>query len=263
MILALSEASVGLRDQAMARADRVMVEAVADGFGGILFVEICALQARVAEVCGDQALLERSIVRLEQLATHAKHRAYAAKHAHLLRHAQGRGAFQVLPNPHKSFGGTESTHTSVVAGVRTQIEICRGRGERARRALGILLETTASDEGFLYLCTEDGVELAASHADAPPPASLEAVLAERIRSVKADDDTTGDSRNPRSLRPAAEKTPFDLVEVITETGGRVQLAALAALKPRSGSLKPVPMPLRAALSDALITAGDTPGIPWA
>ena len=57
--------------------------------------------------------------------------------------------------------------------------------------------------------------------------------------------------------------PFDLVEVITETGGRLQLTALAALKPRKGSLQPVPLPLRAALSDALITAGDTAGIPWA
>jgi tetratricopeptide (TPR) repeat protein len=263
MMLAVTEAAVGLRDEALARADRAMAEAREDGFGGILLVSVCALEARVAELCRDQSLLERSIGRLEKLATHEKHRTFAAKHAHLLRNAQNRGAFQVAPNPHMSLGGTESTHTSLVAGVRTQIELCRGRGERARRALGILLETAASDEGFLYLCTAGGVELAASHANADPPPSLEAVLAERIRSVVAEEDTTGDSRNMRSLRPAAESGPFDLVEVITESGGRPQLIALAALKPRKGALQPVPLPLRAALSDALITAGDTAGIPWA
>jgi tetratricopeptide (TPR) repeat protein len=262
MRLAAAEAALGLRDDARARAERVMEEALAEGLGGILFVNLCVEQAKVAELLRDKDLLERAIGRLEHLAAHTKHRAFAAKHAHLLRHAQGRGGFQVAPNPQKSFGGTESTHTSLVAGVRTQIDVCRGRGERARRALSILLETAASDEGFLYLCTASGVELAASHADRDPPASLEALLAERIRSAAPDEDTTSDSRD-LPLAPAPDKGPFDIVEVLTETGGRIQLAAFAALRPRRGALAPVPLTVRSALSDALITAGDTPGIPWA
>lgn len=262
MRLAAAEAAVGLHDEARARAERVMDEALAEGFGGVLFVSLCVEQARAAELLRDKELLERAIGRLEHLAAHTKHRAFAAKHAHLLRHAQGRGGFQVARNPHKSLGGTESTHTSLIAGLRTQIDVCRGRSERARRALHILLETAASDEGFLYLCTASGVELAASHADRDPPASLEALLAERIRSAAPDETTTSDSRN-LPLLPAHEKGPFDIVEVLTETGGRIQLAAFAALRPRKGTLAPVPLTVRSALSDALITAGDTPGIPWA
>jgi hypothetical protein len=64
-----------------------------------------------------------------------------------------------------------------------------------------------------------------------------------------------------SLRPEPE-TSYDVVEVVTETGGRYVLAALAAMKPRNGALLPVPMVVRTTLSDALIRAGDTVAIPW-
>jgi len=150
--------------------------------------------------------------------------------------------------------------------LRSELELCRGRGERAQKALRILLDIAASDEGFLYLCGDDTVQLAAASVDATPTPSLEALVFERLRSGTAEGDITGEGddgpRRMRSLRPAAEEDRFDVVEVITQRGGRCRLAALAALRPRKASLDPVPLFVREALSDAFIAAGDTAGIPW-
>jgi tetratricopeptide (TPR) repeat protein len=268
MTLAMAEAALGLAEDAEARSERAVTAALADGLGGVFLVTSYGDQGRVAELTGNRELLDRVIERLETLAAFSRHPALATKHVHLLRHAQGRGQLQVLPNPQKVLGGSTSTNASVVTGIRTQIELCRGRGERARRALKLLLDAAASDEGFLYLCEERTVKLAASSVEAAPPASLEAVLADHLRSGTAEGDTTGDEEREettrlRSLRPGVDGPLFDVVEVVTRVRGRCVLTALAALKPRNGTLEPVPLVLREALSDALLSAGDTPGIPWA
>jgi tetratricopeptide (TPR) repeat protein len=263
MKLAVAEAALGLAEAAAERSERIIEEATSEELRGIFFVNLCRDQAQVAQLCRSEALLERAVVRLEQLAAHSRYPAFATKHAHLLRHAQGRGRFQVAPNPQKALGGGDATHTSMVVGVRTQIERCRGRDERARRALQILLDTAASEEGFLYVFGQNGMTLAASSTEKGPPGSLERSLAERIRSGAVEEDTTDETTQMRSLRPADPQNTFDVVEVISEKNGRCVLAALAALKPKNEILSPIPMTVRAALSDALIKAGDTAAIPWA
>ena len=273
MTLATAEAQLGLRAEAAARSERVITRAIEQGIAGIVFVNLCREQARVAEFAQDGELLERAIVRLEDLAVQTRFPAFATKHAHTLRYAQGRGRFQAAPNEPKAFGGGESTHTSLVVGLRTQIELCTGRNERARRALKILLDAASSEEGFLYLCDPDRLELAASSLNVNPPPLLEAALFERIRAGAAEGDTTDDPRSTNSqertgerkvpsLKPKDAAAQFDVVEVITQSNGRCILTALAAMKPRNGLLSPVPLLIREALSDALITAGDTAGIPW-
>ena len=141
--------------------------------------------------------------------------------------------------------------------------MCRGRSERARRALKILLEAAASDEGFLYLLDQNGIQLAASTTEHAPPRSLERDLAERVRAGAADADTTDETTQIKSLLPVDREAWFDVVEVISEVDGRCVLAGLAAVKPRNGTLSPVPMLIRTTLADALIKAGDTSAIPWA
>jgi tetratricopeptide (TPR) repeat protein len=264
MTLAMAEAAVGSPTEATERSERVIREATERGIAGIVFVNLCRSQGRIAELIDDEILLERAIVRLEDFAARTKYPAFATKHAHLLRYAQGRGRFQAAPNQPKALGGMESTHTSLVVGLRTQIELCTGRDERAKRALKILLDAASSDEGFLYLCDAERLELAASSADANPPAFLEAALSERILAGAAEGATTDDGHSEKrpSARPMSPTNQFDVVEVITQSNGRCILAALAAMKPRNGRLSPVPMLIREALSDALITAGDTAGIPW-
>ncbi len=267
MMLAVAEAGAGLAHEAKERSDRVLRAATADGLEGIIFVTLCKDQGRIAELTGDAELLERVLARLDEIAKSGRHSAFATKHAHLLRQRQARGRLEVAPNPQVALGTTTTTHTSSVVELRTELELCRGRGERAQKALKILLDIAASDEGFLYLCGGDTVQLAASSIDAKPTPSLEALLHQRLRSGTAEGDTTGggeddDEVRMRSLRPASEEHRFDVVEVITQRGGRCRLAALAALRPRKAALDPVPLFVREALSDAFIAAGDTAGIPW-
>jgi hypothetical protein len=260
MKLAIAEAAVGLKSEAAERSERTIEEATREQLSGIILVSLLRDQATVAELVKSEALLERAIVRLEQLAAEARHPAFPTKHAHLLRHAQGRGRFQVAPNVPKALGGVESTQ--VVAGVRTQIALCRGREQRARRALQILLDTSASDEGFLYLFGASGMTLAASSTACEPPGSLEKSLSERMRAGIAEEETTGETTQMQSIRPMNTESRFDVVEVISESNGRVVLAAFAALKPKNDVLSPIPMNIRTAVSDALIQAGDTAAIPW-
>jgi hypothetical protein len=266
MILAIAEAATGDSHDAVERSERLIREATDDRIEGVIFVTLCKDQGRVAELTGDDELLERVLARLEAYAENSKHSAFATKTAHLLRQTQARGRLQVAPNPHVALSTTTTTHTSELVDLRSELELCRGRGERAQKALRILLDMAASDEGFLYLCGEDTVQLAAASGVAAPTQSLEALVFERLRSGTAEGDTTGeghDSVRMRSLRPAALESHFDVVEVITQRGGRCRLAALAALRPRKGSLDPIPLFVREALSEAFIAAGDTAGIPWA
>jgi tetratricopeptide (TPR) repeat protein len=265
MMLAVAEAATGAARQAVERSERIIREAAADGIGGIVFVTLCKDQGRVAELTGDDELLEHVLARLDAYAESSKHSAFATKTAHLLRQTQARGRLQVAPNPQIALSTTTTTHTSGLVDVRNELGLCRGRGERAQKALRILLDIAASDQGFLYLCGDDTVQLAAASVDATPTPSLEARVFERLRSGTAEGDTTGDGdegHRMRSLRPGAEEDRFDVVEVITQRGGRCRLAALAALRPRKAALDPVPLFVREALSDALIAAGDTAGIPW-
>jgi tetratricopeptide (TPR) repeat protein len=261
MKLALAEAALGLSRAAAERSERIIEEAISEGIGGVHFAHLCLDQALAAQLARDEEFLERAISRLERLAANSKYPAFAMKHAHLLRLAQGRGRFQVAPNPPKPLGAWEMIPTAVAASHRTQLELCKGRGERAQRALRILLEAAASDEGYLYLIGDDGITLAASRAGSGPPASLEESLTERVRAGSVEAATTDETTQMPSLRPEAPSS-YDVVEVVTDSGGRYVLAALAAMKPRNGALLPVPMTVRTTLSDALIRAGDTVAIPW-
>lgn len=265
MMLAVAEAATGAAREAVQRSERIIREAMADGLDGIVFVTLCKDQGRVAELTGDAELLERVLSRLDAHAQSSKHAAFATKTAHLIRQTQARGRLQVAPNPQIALSTTTTTHTSGLVDVRSELDLCRGRGERAQKALRILLDIAASDEGFLYMCRDDTVQLAASSVDATPTPSLEALVFERLRSGTAEGDTTGDGddgQRMRSIRPGAGGDRYDVVEVITQRGGRCRLAALAALRPRKASLDPVPLFVREALSDAFIAAGDTVGIPW-
>jgi hypothetical protein len=166
-----------------------------------------------------------------------------------------------VSQPRAALNGGDTVHTTMAAALRTQLELCDGSNERGQRALRVLLDCAAADEGFLYVCSEiETVTLVAASSDVAEPDSLRGFITDWLRHSGVQEETQTASSSPTST--TGPLPGYSVIELVTDSGGAPVLAGIAALRAHSSGLIRVPVPILSALADGLIGIGDSPGRPW-
>lgn len=254
MVLALCEAKVGLGDVALRRSAEVVERAERRGTRGIMLVELHATRAEIAQALSDRATFEIASHRVKALCGRVESAAFATKLSSLMNLSIAAGFEPVRPRA-VAFMGVEAGSANLASKVRTELELCQGAGERANRALGVLLEHSTLLKGFLYLNRADGLTLAASRSNLPPPVQMEEYLLTWLRHHGKDEDNLT-TASVQTAGPTELMQAFMFVPIVAEDGGSTALAAVVALDCRGGSPRPIPQQVLLAVGQSLLDAGD-------
>jgi hypothetical protein len=183
--LALAEARLGDFDGARARLERVVEEQLA--------LDITGLQLGASyEACTRVAIWSKDVARLQYYAAltareyrHGRGSPLGARYERLMEEARSVG-LEALPEL-TDFVSTAMvvtraearsvTATSLLETLVAEMDVTR----RAARALQVLCNARGARAGYLYLCTDEGLILAASEAAGDPPAGLREFLAGYLR----------------------------------------------------------------------------------
>ena len=175
---ALAQAAKGDSAGGKKRLDDLLTEAHALGNPAI-----CGLlheaRARVAWTCGDEEDYAIHRAETERWFRPTQNPVLIAVHERLAELAlTGEGSpDDVAGQAGAALVGTSSR--SIMEGVSSVLSLCRGKEERAMRALELLIEETAAASGYLFALQASGLELVAPTYGAEPPK----VLVEGLRAV--------------------------------------------------------------------------------
>jgi len=251
--LAAAECALGRTDEGFARAGRIVERAEARGLSGVLLVDLLAETAVIARAAGEDAVFDALTRRVGDLSATVDSIAFAARYSQLVRVGRA-SVIDGLANSRSSVP-PESIQTSLGVDVRTKLELCRGPNERATRALALLLEHSASSEGFLYLHRQGRLAVAAAIPNVEPAEELDRSVREWLRmTLDTEAATQTASRSqPLTIEPGSS---FEIFGIVTAMGGIARVAGVAALRCRYGKLTPVPSAIMSALGEGLVRAGD-------
>jgi hypothetical protein len=251
MALAVAEARTGEPEVGRQRAERVLAEAESSGTRGILLIEILVGHAQVAQALNDEVAFAAASKRISEMCAKVDSIAFATKLSSLLRLPLGAGFEPVDASP-----GTitsRATSAQIDARIRTEIELCRGAEERAKRVLSTVLRHAGVSQGFLYLNQLEGPTLVASRSNDPPPSEMDEYLLKCVRSVEnggsEQTETTGAGAGPFGNR-------FVFLAISTHRAEEPITAAIAMLDCNGARPRIVRGAVLGVLAEALIDAGD-------
>ena len=162
----------------------------------------------------------------------------------------------------------ESTESAFsVKRVRDELARAHGQGERAERALALLMQASQAVAGHLYGIRGVDIELLASHALRPPNAEIEHMIRTFLHGESEEERTL-------SLHELAEQRPSLRVAQTTERdgfryflfllssdkGAHAIAAGVVALAFADGKRGHVVPPLMAAIGDELLASRDVTGL---
>lgn len=249
MALALAESKLGEAEVAIERARRIVARAEERGTAGILLIELYALWAQAAQNVNDVATFENASSRIGQICAKVDSAAFATKLSSLLKLSLGAG-FEPLGTSPGILVKKGVVPSALGAKVRTELELCRGAEERAKRTLGIVLEQSRIKQGFLYLNQAHGPILAASRSDGPPPIETEEHVLKCLRAAyRSDEQSTETTSTGFGDR-------FALVVIALTRSGEIVTPGVVVLDCSGVRPKPVAESILSALARALIEAGD-------
>ena len=256
MALAIAESRTGEADAAKERVQKVLARAESRHTTGILLIELLAGQAQVAQYLNDDVAFAAASKRIGEMCAKVDSVAFATKLSSLLRLPLGAGFEPVDASSATSLH--RATHAQVDARLRTEIELCRGAEERARRVLSTVLRCAGVSQGFLYLNQPEGPTLVASRSGDPPPVKMEEYLLKCLRSsMKSGSDQTETTR-------AGAGGPFGnrfvFLAISTKRSDDVVTAAVAMLDCDGVRPRIVSSAVLNVLADALLDAGDVQAI---
>jgi hypothetical protein len=254
MVLALAEAKLGYEEVASRRAKDVAERADERGTRGIMLVELHATRAEIAQTLHDRATFDLASQRVRAMCTRVESAAFATKLSSLMNMSIAAGFEPVAPRA-VAFMGADSVSANLASKVRTELELCQGASERANRALGVLLEHSTLHKGFLYINRSDGLTLAASRSNVPPPIEMEEYLLSWLKQHGNDEDSLI-TASVQTAGPTQLVQSFMLVPIIADDGGALALTAVVALDCREGTPRAIPAPIIAAVGQSLLDAGD-------
>jgi tetratricopeptide (TPR) repeat protein len=256
--LALAEAALGRAEQALARARKAVETTEQNGTVGVALVDQYAREAKVALLAGNRPVFEAAARRIEAICMKSESTAFAAKHAGLIRMAERPRGFAAVAATPELLVLSGDSHTTMASGIRTALELCGGANERARHALGVLIDWAAAEEGFLYLVRADGLIFAASSSGEEPPTTLDASVTEWVRASSGEEQTLTASHDVDvDTKDAAD---FDLVGIVAERGVESLLTGVVALRHRNAVLRSLPRSILNALGEGLLSSGDAVGV---
>ncbi len=247
MALAIAESRSGEPERAKRRAAQVLARAEAERTTGILLIELLAGQAEVAQQVSDDVAFTAASKKIGEMCTKVDSVAFATKLSSLLRLPLGAGFEPVDASTGTIRSRTTPAQTDIR--IRTEIELCRGADERAKRVLATVLQHAGIAQGFLYLNQPEGPTLVASRSNDPPPSDMEEHVLKCLRSSGTGSDQTETTR-------ASHNSRFVFLGISTHRGQDVVTVAVAMLD--CSDLRPriVPETILSVLADALLDAGD-------
>ncbi len=250
MALAVAEARAG-DAAASERAARVLAEAEATGSSGILVIELLVGRAQVAQALNDQVTFAVASKKIGEMCAKVDSIAFATKLSSLLRLPLGAGFEPVDASPATIY--SRATPAQIDHRIRTDIELCRGAEERAKRVLTTVLRHAGVSQGFLYLNQPEGPMLVASRSNDPPPSEMDEYLLKCVRSAQnagmEQTETTGMGAGPFGTR-------FVFLAISTHRAEDPTTAAIAMLDCSDARPRIVPDMVLSVLAEALIDAGD-------
>lgn len=250
MALAVAEARLGDGASAVRRADDVVARAEKRPMAGILTMEIHAERAQVAQVLKDEAAFETAAKKVGDMAVKVDSVAFATKLSSILRLSLGAGF-----EPVDAAIGTiriRPREPELDPKLRTELELCRGADERAKRVLATMLRHSGVSKGFLYLNQSEGPVLCASRSNESPPPETEEYLDKWVRSFwgGSEDETTSDGAT------ALFGHRFALVGLTTSRGDEPLVAGVAVLDCKNERARVVEARVLGVLAEVLLNAGD-------
>jgi hypothetical protein len=255
---ALAEAAIGKGPEASARVRRAVEMSERLGCVGVTLVDQYAKEAKVALLVGDRPSFQAAAQRIEAICVKSESTSFAAKHAGLLRLAESPRGFAAVAAAPTALVLSGDGHTTMASGIRTELELCGGPDERARRALHVLTDWAAAGEAFLYLSRSDHLSFVASTSGKEPPPSLDATIANWLRTSSEEEETETQLLDEE---PSTDlDTDFELVALVAQRGGESLLAGVGALKRGDSSLRRLPTSILNALGEGLLAAGDASGM---
>ncbi|HEY6558467.1 MAG TPA: protein kinase [Polyangiaceae bacterium] len=251
MALALAEAVAGDTATAQERAEQVVERAERHASAGILLIELYALQAQIAQLVNDVPTFERASEKISRLCVKVDSAAFATKLSALLHLPLGAG-FEPADVSARTLLKRVGTSVLLDSTVRSELEVCQSAEERAKRALGLILEHSQLKQGYLYLNQPQGPALAASRSEAPPPIAIEEQVLKWIREFARSDQDNSITATTSDLGDR-----FSFVGLTSERDGESVLAAVAVLDCRRRQPRRVQETVLNAIARGLLEAGDT------
>jgi hypothetical protein len=148
-------------------------------------------------------------------------------------------------------------HTTMASGIRTELEHCAGPDERARRALEVLMDWAAAEEGFLYLCRSNRLHFVASTTGTEPPVDVDSSIEAWLRTSSEEETKT---QLPDAETASDSASDFEFVPLVTERTGESLLAGIGVLKRPTTALRKLPRSIVTALGESLLSSGDAAGL---
>jgi hypothetical protein len=247
--LALAEARLGDWDAARARITECVRRSEARGATGILALDLYAAQAKVALAMKDVASFASVSRRVADMCANVDSKAFAARLSALFQMSVGAGFEPVDVTAHPF----RRRMTQTLARLRTELELCAGATERASRSLGMVLQQSGAQRGYLYLNQPEGFVLAASRSVEPPPIGAEEWLLKWLRGFQsdvADDETTSQGGS------AFFGDRFRLVALVTDDEGSIVAPAIVVIDCEGVQPRVIPEYILRELANVLIDAGD-------
>jgi hypothetical protein len=259
-IRALAQSALGHSDAARISLDRAFAIAKGQGFGGLPLARLHEARARVAlaacwpEECS--AALETLRGAIELADAPAMVKAYES----LREESSRRLPSSDLPAALTSSTIAPTDTSTTFSDVRTRMNTCSERRDRARQALDLLLEDSGAPGGHLFMFDAGGLFPAASH----PGFANENLLrvAQQYLETQREETKTAVVTTAQvgpSYRVAVARNEDQLVPVLvseTQDGRRV-LTGVALLAARDGTVRMPREALVHAISRCLLTAGDS------
>lgn len=257
--LALASADQGRMREAIELADRTLAAAAARGVSGIDLGDAHYTRARLAIRERDGNAFDYHAQRCAELYRAGENPVLTARYERLLRAHR-----KASPEAVSGVLGSHTVNTPTAGTPHSSLfDGCTDRAERARRALGLLMERDDCRAGALYLLTAEGPVLVAMSGELPFPNDMDSVVADRVAAELdldeatavsgLDDDAAGLMRTVD--RPGGG-TFVPLVFSHEAEGRRLAVTAVAVLCVRDPSTYRPPYHLVGVMSELLSAAGD-------
>jgi hypothetical protein len=258
--LALAEAALGDHESAMLRSTEALHELERRGVLGIYYGLALESAARIAIECGDAEAFKQFFARCWEQYGGGAYPPITARLERMLTAARRKQLVDATQDAAPDASAWPER-------VRAELGQATDAGDRARRALSLLLESSHAISGHLYGIKGAEIELMASHAPAAPEPALEKMLRDFLRAESDEDRTLALDeialvRPSMRTRSAADRDglryfPFLLA---TGQGSRTIAAGVVALAFANGKLAALPAALTSAIGEELLAARNVTGI---
>jgi hypothetical protein len=212
------------------------------------------VRARIAHRAGNQLEALEHYARMERCFRPTANPALIARCERLARKLGQRGTAADLAELGAQDAGP--------ATVRTELRRCAGKQERLDRVLGMLIEQTCGQGGYLFLCGADGdLALVSPQNGEEPPDALLQRIEQDLHQYRNEDEVTlatgsavgGDSAF-QTMRQVRDRHRTFLIT--TETDGKAVAVGAVAIELGRRALRVPGAALLSALADSLIESGD-------